>query len=225
MKQLLLDIRPDAPPTFDGFVTGNNEELLTTLQALASRPAKDSVYVWGVPGSGRSHLLRATALAARGQGRELVFLPGDQAGAERDLPADGLLIADDVQRLGAEAQIALFRAFNCARDLRLTLLLSGDAPPLQLALREDLRTRIGSALVFQVLPLDDAGKAEILARHAADRGMRLEREVIEYLLRHGERDLPSLMAVLSALDRVSLERHRNITIPLLKGVLSSVANA
>lgn len=224
MKQLLLDIRPDAPPTFDGFVTGNNEELLTTLRALASRPAKDSVYVWGVPGSGRSHLLRATALAARGQGRELVFLPGDQAGAERDFPADGLLIADDVQRLGAETQIALFRAFNCARDLRLTLLLSGDAPPLQLALREDLRTRIGSALVFQVLPLDDAGKAEILARHAADRGMRLEREVIEYLLRHGERDLPSLMAVLSVLDRVSLERHRNITIPLLKDVLSGVAN-
>jgi DnaA-homolog protein len=225
MKQLLLDIRPDAPPTFDGFVAGSNEELLARLRALASGPTKDSVYIWGKPGCGRSHLLRATALAARQLGREVVFCPGDQAGGELDMPANGLLILDDVQRLGAEAQIALFRAFNSARDLRLTLVLSGDAPPLQLALREDLRTRIGSALVFQVHPLDDAGKAEILARHAADRGMRLEREVIDYLLRHGERDVPSLMAVLQALDRVSLERHRNVTIPLLKDVLSGVSSA
>jgi DnaA-homolog protein len=225
MKQLLLDIRPDAPPTFEGFVTGVNGELLSTLQALASSQGRDSLYVWGQPGSGRSHLLRATALAAQEMGRQAAFVPGDQAGDDLEMPAGGLLIVDDVQRLGAEAQVALFRAFNSARDLRLTLVLSGDAPPLQLALREDLRTRIGSTLVFQVHPLDDAGKAEILARHAADRGMRLEREVIDYLLRHGERDLPSLMAVLQALDRVSLERHRNVTIPLLKDVLFGDSSA
>lgn len=225
MKQLLLDIGPDAPPTFDGFVTGSNDEMLTALRTLASRPGHEAYYIWGTRGSGRSHLLSATALAARGLGRPVAFVPGAEAGAELETPAGGLLIVDDVERLGAEAQIALFRAFNSARDLGLSLLLSGDAPPLQLSLREDLRTRIGSALVFQVYPLDDAGKAEILARHATGRGMRLEREVIDYLLRHGERDLPSLMAVLQALDRVSLERHRNITIPLLKDVLCGASSS
>ncbi|MGB0128679.1 MAG: DnaA regulatory inactivator Hda [Rhodocyclaceae bacterium] len=221
MKQLLLDIQPDAPPTFEGFVTGTNGELLAALETLAAVPARESFYLWGMPGSGRSHLLRATGLAAQNQGRPVAFVEGPRAGDEMEMPADGLLIVDDVHQLGGAAQIALFRAFNAARDLGLALLLAGDVPPLQLALREDLRTRIGSALVFQVHPLDDEGKAQILACHAAGRGMRVEREVIDYLLRHGERDLPYLMAVLRALDRVSLERQRNITIPLLKDVLSS----
>ena len=36
MKQLVLDIRPDAPPTLDNFVAGTNAELLATLSLLAS---------------------------------------------------------------------------------------------------------------------------------------------------------------------------------------------
>ena len=36
MKQLVLDIRPDAPPTLDNFVVGGNEELVATLGAIAA---------------------------------------------------------------------------------------------------------------------------------------------------------------------------------------------
>jgi DnaA family protein len=47
----------------------------------------------------------------------------------------------------------------------------------------------------------------------------LSDEVIDYLLRHGRRDMPSLLAALAALDRLSLATKRPITVPLLKGWL------
>ena len=43
MKQLVLDIRPDAPPTLENFVAGSNAELVATVSLLAS-PATAVVF-------------------------------------------------------------------------------------------------------------------------------------------------------------------------------------
>ncbi|MFZ5512759.1 MAG: DnaA regulatory inactivator Hda [Pseudomonadota bacterium] len=216
-KQLTLDIRPEQQPGFDNFVPGSNGELLARLRALAEPGSFDLVYLWGPPGSGRSHLLAATARAAR---RPVTLVLGAEAGEEPGVAPGGLLIVDDVDRLSPAAQIALFRTFNSARLIGLALLMSGPAPPLQLALREDLRTRVGSALIYEVKPLTDEDKAATLRQHARGRGMRVEDDVIHYLLRHAPRDLPTLMAILDALDRASLEQKRPVTLPLLREVLN-----
>jgi DnaA family protein len=55
-----------------------------------------------------------------------------------------------------------------------------------------------------------------LAAYARGRGFELSAEVIDYLLRHGRRDMPSLLAALAALDRFSLAAKRPITVPLLR---------
>jgi DnaA family protein len=49
--------------------------------------------------------------------------------------------------------------------------------------------------------------------------MPLDASVLDYLLRHGRRDLPSLMAMLNNLDRVSLEQKRPPTLPLLRELM------
>jgi DnaA family protein len=220
-QQLTLDIRPEQTPTLENFVAGANAELVARLRALAQPKAYDAVYLWGPPGCGRSHLLRAARAAADAAGRRVVLVAGEEAGAELPCPPGGLLIVDDVDRLDETAQVALFRAFNSARLAGLALLLSGSAAPLELRLREDLRTRIGQALVYQVKPLSDEEKAATLHSQASQRGLRVEGEVIGYMLRHTARDLPSLMAVLDALDRASLERKRPVTVPLLKEMLNN----
>ncbi len=225
MKQLVLDIRPDAPPTLDNFVAGANAELVATLsllataaQATAPLPTRH-LYLWGAAGSGRSHLLRASAAMAAEAGRPVHLFAA--AGVDDTLPeTEGALLAiDDVDRLAPAAQIALFNAFNRARGNGQTLLLAGPAAPLGLALREDLRTRIGQSLIFEVQPLDDASRASILATLAERRGLRLADEVVDFLLRHGRRDLSTLLAVLDALDAASLERKRPITLPLLREMM------
>lgn len=224
MKQLVLDIRPDTPPTLENFVAGANAELVAALSLLASPataaqlPARH-LYLWGEPGSGRSHLLRATLGMARAAGRPTHLLAA--ADVDDSLPEtiDALLAVDDVEQLSADAQVALFNAFNRARGNRQSLLLSGPAAPLGLALREDLRTRIGQTLVFEVQPLDDDARATLLATLAERRGLRLADEVVDFLLRHGRRDLASLRRVLDALDAASLERKRPITLPLLREMM------
>ncbi len=220
-RQLLLDLTLEQIPTLDNFVSGrNNQELVTRLRGLAVASTFDSVYLWGPAGSGRSHLLNAIAGLAEGK-RPYNLLAGSSVGNDLVLATGSLLIIDDVEELGELAQIALFRVFNAARLAGLAILLSGAQPPLHLGLREDLRTRIGQALIYQVQPLSDEEKSAALQRHAIMRGMRVDDGLVNYLLRHGRRDLPSLMAVLEALDQASLEQHRPATLPLLREILQN----
>ncbi|HQZ02341.1 MAG TPA: DnaA regulatory inactivator Hda [Thauera sp.] len=224
MKQLVLDIRPDAPPTLDNFVAGANVELVAALSLLASTTTATPlpsahIYLWGAPGCGRSHLLRATAALAREQGRPTHLLAAKDVQDGLPETVGGLVAVDDVDRLAPEAQIALFNAFNRSRGNAQSLLLSGSAAPLGLGLREDLRTRIGQGLIYEVQPLDDDARSAILATLAERRGLRLADEVIDFLLRHGRRELSSLLAVLDALDVASLERKRPISLPLLREMM------
>jgi len=223
-QQLTLDIRPEQHPTLDNYFGAANVELLARLRVLAQPKTFDAIYLWGPNGSGRTHLLRATHAAAESAHRRAVIFSGEEVGVELPCPPGGLLVVDNVDQLDDAAQIALFRAFNAARLTGLAMLLSGSVAPRDLVLREDLRTRIGSALIFGVKPLTDEDRAAALQSHATQRGMRVDDDAIRYLLRHAPRDLPTLMAVLDALDRVSLERQRPITLPLLKEALNSIAD-
>lgn len=227
MKQLVLDLDADAPPSLDNFVTGANGELLARLRGLASDEAEQrehatplpQLYLWGSAGSGRSHLLQASVAAAQATGRPARLVAAREVGSELPLLDDGLLAIDDVDALDPPAQIALFNAFNRSRSCGQRLLLAGSQPPLALALREDLRTRIGQCLVYQLQPLDDETRAAIIATLAQRRGLPLASEVLDYLMCHGERELPRLLAVFEALDAAALERKRPITLPLLRELI------
>lgn len=198
MRQLPLAISPAVAPSLDNFVAGANAEALERVRALAAGTLREAiVYLWGEAGSGRSHLLRAAALSN-----------------------PRLVIADDVETLDAEAQQALFSAINAARDGGSPVLAAGKAPPAQLALREDLTTRLSWGLVYQLRLLTDAEKALHLRSEAARRGLHLTDEVVWYLLNHLPRDLASLNAVLDRLDRHSLARQRAVTLPLVREALS-----
>lgn len=220
MKQLVLDIALPAAPTLDDFVPGRNAELVVALYALANGASNERfIYLWGADGSGRSHLLRAVVDAARRNGRPTVWF--DARTKLPDAVDDVLCAADDVHLLGAEAQIALFNLHNRIRGGHGALLVSGNAAPAQLALRADLVTRLAAGIVYQLHGLDDEEKSAALRRHADARGLRLSQEVATYLLRHARRDMPSLLALLDALDRYSLQTQRAITVPLLRELLET----
>lgn len=198
MQQLPLAISPRPEPAFDNFVPGPNAEALARVRQLAAGTLGERiVYLWGEAGSGRSHLLSAAARAR---------------------PA--LVVADDVQRLVAAEQHALFVAINEAREGGPAVLAAGDQPPARLALRADLRSRLAWGLVYQLLPPSDADKAQHLKALASARGLLLSDEVVAYLLARLPRDLASLQAVMEVLDRYSLMRQRALTLPLVREALA-----
>jgi DnaA family protein len=221
MKQLALDFARPALPTLDNFIAGRNRELLHNLKRLASREGGERfLYVWGRPGSGRSHLLRGVAAELQQAGLASAYVacaPGIRF-------AEGLgrmecVALDDVDRLDGPGQIAAFDLYNTLRERNGALVAGGSAPPVQLTLREDLVTRLAWGLVYQVHALSDEEKARALAEYAAGRGFRLHTEVSDYLLARASRDLTSLLATLDALDRYSLETKRPVTVPLARELL------
>jgi len=201
LKQLLLDIQPLAPAKLDNFIAGNNQEALHSLKmAIDGANEARFIYLWGATGSGKSHLLQAC----------------NDLALERDLP---LSVVDDVNTLDEEAQIELFNYFNQLRASGGILITSGNAAPTQMGLRDDLATRLAWGLVYQLHPLSDEEKAKALKTHAKERGMKLPDEVVDYCLRYLRRDLPTLMAVLNALDKWSLTEKKPVTVPMLKKLL------
>jgi DnaA-homolog protein len=199
MQQLPLEISPSPEPEFDNYLAGGNAEALASVRGLAARTLPEAiVYLWGEPGSGRSHLLRA---------------------ASRANPE--LVVADDVEALDAHAQRALFMSINSAREGRVAVLAAGCAPPAQLQLRDDLRTRLAWGLVYQLKALSEEDKAAHLRASAARRGLDLSEDVARYLLTRLPRDIASLNSVLDLLDRHSLAQQRHLTIPLVREALAA----
>lgn len=214
MRQLILDLVPPPPPTLENFVAGGNAEALTGLAAwLSPDNAETCLLLWGESGAGKTHLLQASGAAC--------------VDAERDpalatMTEDAAFSAvDNVEALNDAGQIALFNRFNRLRASGGRLLASASAPPMQLTLREDLRTRLGSGLIFRLRPLSDEEKRAALQAQAEQRGMDLSLEALDYLLARAPRDMRSLTGILAALDRHSLERKRPLTLPLLREVLQA----
>jgi DnaA family protein len=218
MKQMALTLTPAPAPALNNFYPGRNVELLTLLGNLvAGRDVERSIYLWGDPGSGRSHLLQATIDALNAAGLACMYVAsGNPIPPSAQLRA---LAVDDVENLNAGNQRAFFNLYNQLRERSGIVLAAGNAPPAQLKLRPELMTRLGWGLIYQVQALTDEEKAQALKRHATSRSFDLPDGVIDYLLRHMSRDLPSLMSLLDALDRHSLENKRPITLPLLRELL------
>jgi DnaA family protein len=132
-----------------------------------------------------------------------------------------MYLLDNCDQLSEEHQIAAFALYNQVKDAGGSWIASANQAPAQLKLREDLRTRLGWGLIYELHGLSDEEKLDALSKSAESRGLSLSPGVLPYLLTHFRRDMPSLSAMLDALDRYSLETQRPITLPLLRELLQS----
>ncbi len=215
MRQLILDIRPDAPPRLDNYLPGGNAEAVQTLRRLAQGEAVEAVvYLWGPAGVGKTHLLQA--LVQAGGQRSRYLAAGDPLPAE--LPP--LLVVDDVQRLDVVSQVGLFNLINAAKEGLGVVVAAGDAAPARLGLRPDLASRLAWGLVYGLVPLDDADKLTALNERAQAHGLTLPEEVGRYLLAHCRRELPNLLGLVDALDAYSVSLKRPVSLPLLREMLA-----
>jgi DnaA family protein len=224
VEQLVFELAVPEPPSFANFLAGRNAELVDRLLAFVTGGRETGMLIWGGPGVGKTHLARAAVGLAqeRGLGARMFAHPreiDDEALASVSASAEQVIAIDRIDLADEAAAGRLFTLYNAIKDRQARLIATSGTPLAALSLREDLRTRLGWGLVYELLALEDDAKPAALAVYARARGIVLSDEVIEYLLRHGRRDMPSLLATLAALDRQSLATKRPITVPLLKGWL------
>jgi DnaA family protein len=225
MRQIPLAIGPLAAPTFDNFIPGPNAAVQQQLAALAGpaglpAAAAPPLYLWGPAGSGKTHLLRALAARCHAAGQSVGWFDAADAQPWFWVGDWALVVIDRCERLDATAQQAAFALFVEAAAHGTQVAAAGRLPPVDLALRDDLRSRLAWGHVCALQPLGDAETRAVLRREADHRGILLPDEVLNYLLSRFERDLSHLMRLLDALDEFALVRTRHITVPLVRAMLA-----
>jgi DnaA family protein len=223
MKQIPLPIQPTPAEGFDQLVVGRNAAAVQHLHGLGlglGRIAAAPVYLWGESGTGKTRLLRALAAQHQGEGERVGWF--DAATALPWVLDEGwsLVVLDRCDALDADHQQAAFALFIEAEAHGVQWAAAGRAPPVDLALRDDLRSRLGWGHVFALQPLAESETRAALRREADRRGIFLSDEVMGYLLTHLRRDMGHLMEVLDRLDGFALAEQRGVTVPLLKKMLS-----
>jgi DnaA family protein len=220
-----MPLAVNAEQNFASFRTGENAELIAYLKKLARVSGDTGCWLWGEPGSGRSHLLAAVCAEAGKYRRSALYLPLQKLAAQpqslESLEADVVCIDEVDSWLGQRpletALMALYQR-QLARQGVLVVSAGSSGLGLDFSL-PDLASRLRALPVFRLQPLTDTDLVAVLKAAAHQRGLQLNRITADFWIARSRRSLPVLLAELDQLDRVSLAAQRRLTIPLLKDVL------
>jgi DnaA family protein len=226
-RQLALALQLNDEATLADFCWGTNTLLEQQLQDTLNGDSERLLYIWGTPGSGKSHLLQACCQAVKGN-QSTIYLPLHllkEWGPEvlDGIDEQALIGIDDIDAIAGKPdwEEALFHLYNRVRDNeRTTLVITSNCSPVQSPIcLLDLRSRLIWGLVFQLNELSDNHKINTLKLHAHKRGFELPTSVGQFLLNRCARNMHDLHALLNRLDDASLMAQRKITIPFVKNIL------
>lgn len=227
-KQLALAIQLNDEATLGNFNWQNNLLLKQQLEVILKGNKEKILYLWGLYGSGKSHLLQGCCQAIY-EPQSAIYLPltllkewGPEA--LEGLEEQTLICIDDIEEIAGnkEWEEALFHLYNKIKDKENGLLIisgmhSPATTPIQLA---DLRSRLSWGLVIQLHELSDEEKISTLKLLALQRGFDLSNSVGQFLINRCSRNMHDLHQLLDLLDKASLQAQRKITIPFVKDILN-----
>lgn len=235
-SQLIFDFPIEPKLTFATLVVcDGNRTAVGFAQRLLSDAATDNLlYIHGPAGGGKTHLLQAMAGAlGRGDTPLQTFSFKEATGVTpatllqsltrrfADAPA---LLLDDIHLAPADpaVRVPLWQLFNNHYEAGHRLVITGAVPPKELGnLDEHLTSRLLWGLVAKVDITDDDSRRMIMKKLAADRQIMLPADVIDFLLGRLPREIPVLLAILDAVNRLALASKRKVSIPLVKEALDA----
>jgi DnaA family protein len=223
MKQLPLSVRLQDRAVFASFLPGANAESVTAARDLAQGGGASRLYLHGVAGAGRSHLLQAICADVPGSG----YLPLRELRELGPAVLEGvaglsLVALDDLDAVAGNSdwERALFGLYNECSGNGVRLVVSAAVPAGDLLLvLPDLASRLAAMPHYALRLLDEAQQRQALQLRAAQRGVELPPETLLYLQRRFARDMGSLNRMLDQLDLASLEEQRRLTLPFIRRVL------
>jgi chromosomal replication initiation ATPase DnaA len=190
-------------------VSASNQDAVRAIDRWPDWPG-GCLTVIGPEGVGKSHLARAWAAGVGAA----VLTPKD-TGAP--LPPQGPVLLEDADRWSSEAD--LFHLINRAAEGH-GLLMTARTPPRQWAASlPDLRSRLNALMWTEIGPPDDTVLEGVLRKLFRDRNIRVEREVLAYLVRRIERSAPAAVDVVRRLDEAADAAGRGVTRSLAREVL------
>lgn len=226
--QIPLPFQLNHDITLDEFLWDDNSISRQAISSWIELKKDQGLLLWGVNGTGKSHLLQGACHEMTHQGKSSMYIPLEMLSdwspsCLDDIECLDLLALDDIQSVLMHREWAekLFHLYNRVMQNEQTLLLMSSTKPLsqlQCPL-PDLYSRLTHMLSLELTAPSDETKAQILSRLAEKRGLIFSDPIIPFLLTHVSRDLNTLINLLNTLDTAALSAKRKITIPFVKSVL------
>lgn len=219
IQQIPLAMRLNDNATLDNFFAAGNENAVHAIQ----NNTEQFIYLWGMSGTGKTHLLQAACHVA---GSGSAYLPlGDEgivAEMLEGMEQLSLVCLDNIDAIAGDVvwETALFHLYNRMRDNNHQLIVAASMSPAALPLQlADLKSRYSWGVSYQLAELSDSDKVLAMQERTNLRGMHLPTEVAEYLLKRYPRDMVSLFELIERLDEGSLVAQRKLTIPFVRDLL------
>jgi chromosomal replication initiator protein len=212
--------------TFENFITcdGNASALQFSLRIAAPDDSENLLYLYGPPGSGKTHLLRAMGQVMSSNGTHPVpYLSCRELFSADELclrfAAAEALLVDDLHLLPDESDLraALWQVFNDFHSSGRKIAMSGLYAPRELPFLDDhLVSRLLWGLVARVDVSDDHSRQMILRKIAVDRQIRIPDDVVDYILMTTSREVGDLIDAFESLYRCSMVSKRKISLSLAR---------
>ena len=220
MNQLGLPILLDSKMLLDNFIA--NSELLNLIHQLFQDKKASEIYVYGLTGQGKTHVLQGVVLKALANDKNAIYIDCIDSFPEHLLDfIDQLsfISLDNVDLISKENQEIFFDLYNRARQAGVVILVSGSSLPADLTVMKDLKTRLSLAAVFKLEALNDELTMDVLNKQMNDKNLTIDSKIYEYLFKNYSRDLNTLVSAMNQLDKASLQSKKAISIPFVKTVL------
>jgi len=183
--QLALGVALTTQQQLSGFRFEAAPPLFKALDQLLKPSAAASFYVFGQQGTGKSHLLQGVVVEAQRlgmeaiyiSGAELVLIPPEQAkDCLMGLESVDVLCIDDLDKLIVDAHWsdAWFHLYNKLMQHGGSLLIAAQTNPRAVICPlDDLRSRLQMANVFQLSPLGEEARGQVLKLEPSKKGYNL----------------------------------------------------
>ena len=224
--QLPLAVQLDDFAVFESFFPARNQEIYQLLSELDGSSDKfDGFWLWGETASGKSHLLQALS---DNMVNNCVYIPMKELISHnphviKDLSSRNIVCIDDIDLCAGkkEWELAIFDLFNQLLDKKLSLVTSSSSKVVNSGfIINDLKSRLSILPSYRIQLLNDEESKNALRLRAKLRGIEINDDVLDYLLKRVNRDMSSLYEILDRLDSASLVAKRKLSIPFVKEVIN-----
>ncbi|NCC68645.1 MAG: chromosomal replication initiator protein DnaA, partial [Clostridia bacterium] len=226
------------------FIVGaSNKFAHAAALAVADNPGNvyNPLFIYGNSGLGKTHLLLAIgqAIHEKDPTKKIAYLKGDeftnqmvqsiQAGTAEDFRRKyrnvDLFLVDDIQFIAGKQQTQeeFFHTFNNIYEAGNQIVITSDRPPLDMVKLDDrLRTRFEGGLMADVQPPDMETRMAITRNKAAQLGMLLSSEVVEYIAENITANIRQIEGVVKRLTAYREILDDAITINSVKRAIKDV---
>ena len=217
-KQLILDLRSiPSMGRADYFVSKSNNEIVSWLDKWP-KWLIFGLFLSGPSGSGKTHIANLLKQSSNG----IVITNADikKRNIINLIDFDCVIIEDVDYAL---SENSLLHLFNFLQENNSKIMLTSKISINKLNLKlPDLKSRLLSLSQVNIGWPDDHLLSRVIIKQFLDKGVKIDIEVVEYLIKRMDRSFKSIENLVTNINYKAMEKSKKITVPFVRELLKEL---